>query len=76
MKRPRDHRELERVLGEMRRIRNFYPGAPWNDPDILWAAALVHHFNAKTLTPDQWRRVSHDNPAWDASGIVDGRPSA
>ena len=59
--RPHDQKELNRVIFQVRRIRSMYPESIQDETDIARTVALVHLFGATVLTPDQWRRSSHDN---------------
>jgi hypothetical protein len=71
MTRPRDRRELDRVVGELRKARRIYPGSVGSEADILWAAALIHHFGARVLLLNEWNYVRReDSPAPAGAGAT------
>ena len=54
---------MERVVRELKKTHNFYPGSLDTEYDQVWLASLIHHLNARVLDPDEHRRISHDNPS-------------
>ena len=55
--------EMERVVLELKKTHDFYPGSLDSEADQVWIASIIHHLNARVLDSDEYRRASHDNPS-------------
>jgi hypothetical protein len=54
---------MTRVVGELRKIHTQQPGILAEEIDAARIAAIIHHFDARAISADAYRRICHDNPA-------------
>lgn len=55
---------MERVVGELKKAHDSYPGSLDQEADQVWIASLLHQLNARVLDADEHRRISHDNQSF------------
>jgi len=55
---------MERVVRELKKAHDSYPGSLDQEADQVWIASLLHQLNARVLDPDEHRRISHDNQSF------------
>ena len=56
-KRPRDDKELRRIVREMAMIQRWQPGALDNELDAAVVATILHRFGAAYVTPPRMREM-------------------
>lgn len=56
-KRPRDHRELRRVVHELAQIHRWSPGALDHELDAALIATIIHRFGATYVTPMRMKSI-------------------
>ena len=69
--RPRTHQEMRRVVSELKKLHSYSPGSLADETDAARIATLIHHFDARVLSHDAHRRISHDNPVQFAPADTD-----
>lgn len=59
---PRTDAEMKRVVAELKKAHRFQPGELHDELLAATLATIIHRFGARYVTPEESRRICHDNP--------------